>query len=601
MSRVFPGLVAVFLIGLSWTPGCGPTQDLDDRDGDGWTGVAGDCDDLDATVHPGQAEICNGRDDDCDGAIDGDAVDAVPWFTDADDDGYGAAALGAACTRPEGASSLAGDCDDSDPDIHPDATEHCDGVDEDCDGTIDEQAADAEAWHLDMDGDGWASPDRWLASCEAPEGLLDATLARDCDDHDPEVHPEAKERCNDIDNDCDGATDDGDDPVDPTTWYDDDDGDGWGDDEDTRVRCDAPPGHRDIGGDCDDRDAAVNPGATEVCNTLDDDCDGDIDEDDAPWVTWYIDADGDGRGDPATGEQRCDLPSGMVQDDTDCDDTDFDTHPGAVDLCDGVDQDCDGADDCEDCSNGIDDDGDGLVDCEDATCAEDGACIELACDDGLDGDNDGLTDCEDEDCWGPACHPAGVRSWAMRGRYVYWNAATSTHTTGLGSSCDSAWERHWQASIRASGLVGRVQVLPPGVDNWSATTARTTCIWEADAAFVSAAGWSSSTESGYARGLSSDTLIERSEAAVRDGCRLADDLWFLPQQLWLQAGQAYTVSASGGPGALWYDPSVQWRSGHHTVSTTVAGTDCGSTRSVWRQSSSMNTQLQTGDTYLALP
>ncbi len=101
-----------------------------------------DCDDADAGVNPDAAEVCSGsgvaRDDDCDGLIDGDdpsLVDGVPLYADEDGDGYGSDEIVTVCGPTDGAATIGGDCDDTDPDIHPAAEEDCSEVDRDCDGT----------------------------------------------------------------------------------------------------------------------------------------------------------------------------------------------------------------------------------------------------------------------------------------------------------------------------------------------------------------------------------------------------------------------------------------------------------------------------------
>lgn len=131
--------VSLILIGCSGKP----TDTADtagvDEDGDGYTAGEGDCDDADPTRFPSADEVCNDGDDDCDGAIDEDAVDAPTWYLleDADGDGFeGAAAALTQCEQPDGYVASYEDCDDADPAVHPWATEYCDdGVDEDCDGT----------------------------------------------------------------------------------------------------------------------------------------------------------------------------------------------------------------------------------------------------------------------------------------------------------------------------------------------------------------------------------------------------------------------------------------------------------------------------------
>jgi len=114
--------------------------------------------------------------------------------------------------------------------------------------------------------------------------------------------------------------------------------------------CEAPSGTVADATDCDDTDPSVNPGATEVCNEVDDDCDGGADDADPDGVpgdaaTWYADADGDGYGDAATTAVSCQEPTDHVVDATDCDDGDSDIFPGAEERCDGLDDDCDGLDD----------------------------------------------------------------------------------------------------------------------------------------------------------------------------------------------------------------------------------------------------------------
>ncbi|MCP4805982.1 MAG: hypothetical protein GY913_34660 [Proteobacteria bacterium] len=122
----------------------------------------------------------------------------------------------------------------------------------------------------------------------------------------------------------------------------DSDGDGFGDVNDSVEECELPAGYVENSDDCDDADAAVNPDGTEVCNGVDDDCDGGVDLDAGDAATWYADADADGFGDSAVTEVGCEASSGFVEDDTDCDDTDGDTFPGADEYCDGHDDDCDG-------------------------------------------------------------------------------------------------------------------------------------------------------------------------------------------------------------------------------------------------------------------
>ena len=114
----------------------GDTGDGPDNDGDGY-GTLSDCDDDDPAIHPGADEVCDGINNDCDAAIDEpDALDAVPWYRDADLDGYGDPEVSTlACERPPGFLADGSDCDDTADTAHPGAEEICnDGADNDCDG-----------------------------------------------------------------------------------------------------------------------------------------------------------------------------------------------------------------------------------------------------------------------------------------------------------------------------------------------------------------------------------------------------------------------------------------------------------------------------------
>ncbi len=141
--------VAVLIVGCGDPPkdDTGPSNDdtgdseqVRDRDGDGVPSDE-DCDDLDPDLFPGNVDICNGRDDDCDQEIDEDPD--ISWFLDADGDGFGdpSQELGVSCEATEGYVSNAADCDDADLAIYPGAVEACDRIDNDCDGEVDEGAA----------------------------------------------------------------------------------------------------------------------------------------------------------------------------------------------------------------------------------------------------------------------------------------------------------------------------------------------------------------------------------------------------------------------------------------------------------------------------
>ncbi len=226
------------------------------------------------------------------------------------------------------------DCDDSD--CAGGCPELCaDGVDNDVDGLIDCDDDDC-ASTCDGDGDG---------------ALSEAFGGDDCDDNDPANFPDNIEVCDSVDNDCDALIDDADpDIVAEIAYYIDDDNDDWGNTYAQLLRCEQPVGTVLQPGDCDDTNPDIFPMAPEVCNGVDDDCDGLFDSDD-PQVDlsterqWYADADGDGFGDPSDSRISCSQPASFVIDNTDCSPGDPMSYPGALEICDdGIDQDCVGGD-----------------------------------------------------------------------------------------------------------------------------------------------------------------------------------------------------------------------------------------------------------------
>ncbi|MFT4975544.1 MAG: hypothetical protein ACI8S6_001431, partial [Myxococcota bacterium] len=229
----------------------------------------------------------NSIDDDCDGLTDDndgslDASTGSTFYADLDSDGYGdAGSTTQSCEVTARYADDNTDCDDTDADVSPAASEVCDSIDNDCDGDIDDNDSSLDAstgttFYADTDADSYGDSGATTQTCDQPSGYVaDAT---DCNDADVNQHPGADEYCNEEDDDCDGTTDESG-AVDEATWYSDGDGDGYGDAATTTTACSAPSGTTSSSDDCDDSDNTINPGIAEVCSdSIDNNCDGDIDE-----------------------------------------------------------------------------------------------------------------------------------------------------------------------------------------------------------------------------------------------------------------------------------------------------------------------------------
>ncbi len=345
-----------------------------------------DCDDADASRNPGTPEVCNGEDDNCDDVADNAAIDQPLWFLDLDGDGYGDS--GTAVQDCDGLNHFvnnSADCNDAEITVFPGAPELCNSTDDDCDGEVDEEPTDGTTYYIDADGDGAGSAAEGaetVVACERP-GFEWIPGHTDCDDTSADVNSGADELCDGVDNDCDGDVDEN--ALDASTWFGDTDLDGYGDMYGWAVApvrsCDQPSGYIADGTDCDDWMADVNPGATEVCDWTDNDCDGFADDDDPDGVdgtsSWYIDSDGDYAGDEnGTPIEACEygayMSSGgwnVTVDHSDCDDSSaaipgHDPDGDGYDMCNGE---CDDRNwrvnpDATETSNGYDDDCDGDVD-----------------------------------------------------------------------------------------------------------------------------------------------------------------------------------------------------------------------------------------------
>lgn len=227
-------------------------------------------------------------------------------------------------------------------------------IDADGDGVraaIDCDDADASVgrpskWYRDRDSDGYGTRRRYVFDCTQPVGYV--ANRQDCDDRSSSIYPGAPEYCNGVDDNCDRTIDE-DTALDAIVWYLDSDGDGYGDSLYSTTSCTAPSSYVSNNSDCDDSSGSISPVASEYCNSIDDNCDGTVDEDSAlDAIVWYLDADSDGYGDASYTTTACSVPSGYVSNATDCDDTTSLANPGLTEICsDGIDNDCDGtADSC---------------------------------------------------------------------------------------------------------------------------------------------------------------------------------------------------------------------------------------------------------------
>ncbi len=344
-----------------------------DDDGDGFA-ACDDCDDSAGAIHDNAIEVCDGLDNNCDGRADEPgAIGDSLWFADNDADGFGTVAVWViSCDRPPGFVANDDDCDDHDNASHPGADELCDGVDNNCNTLVDDNASGL-TWYADADGDGIGGPSSTTA-CEQPDQYVatagdcndsnaaiypgapetecsdptdyncDGSVAfadadndghpacEDCDDSAATIHGDALEVCDGVDNNCDGATDE---PgaVGGTIWFADTDADGFGDALSPVTQCVAPSGSVANKLDCDDTDAAAFPGADELCNGTDNNCNAIADDDAIDMTTWYADLDGDGEGGELLNVDACSQPAGYVSTADDCDDLDATCGPCVSGVC----------------------------------------------------------------------------------------------------------------------------------------------------------------------------------------------------------------------------------------------------------------------------
>ena len=147
------------------------------------------------------------------------------------------------------------DCNDLESSIYPETIEVCDGIDNNCDGVVDEDVT--TLFYADSDEDGFGNPDIFIESCDLPNGYVDN--GSDCDDAQSQTYPAAVEVCDDEDNNCDGVIDEG---LEQDFFVDSDE-DGIGGAE-VFSACILTQGISSISGDCDDTDPNVHPLIPEI-------------------------------------------------------------------------------------------------------------------------------------------------------------------------------------------------------------------------------------------------------------------------------------------------------------------------------------------------
>lgn len=280
-----------------------------------------DC--IDRKVSGGGAGICEYT-------YDGESLnDYFIYYQDADSDLFGnPSASTITDTVPAGYVRSAGDCNDSDATTNPSAPElENDGQDNDCDGEIDETVL-----YFDGDDDLFGDPTRPFTVIGNPADYV--ANDDDCNDFDATINPNAIEVGDFVDNNCDGQVDEG-----FFTFYRDSDGDNFGDGADRVSTATQPAGYVPDNTDCDDDNASVNPGETEVGDGIDNNCDGQIDE---GFMRYYRDSDSDSYGDVNDSQLALSEPSGFVDNYGDCDDNNAANNPDAVEVADGVDNNCNG-------------------------------------------------------------------------------------------------------------------------------------------------------------------------------------------------------------------------------------------------------------------
>ncbi len=299
----------------------------------GFVTNSADCNDSNTLVNSGAIELCNLIDDNCNGQVNEGLVFSN-YYIDSDLDGYGAGAAINSCTPIFGnyvTNNL--DCNNSNANIRPNAMEICNGIDENCNNLIDDGLTFIN-YYLDSDGDGYGAGTA-INSC-SNLGAGYSTNNTDCNNNNPNIRPNAVETCNAIDDNCNNLIDDG---ITFVNYYLDTDGDGYGAGTAINSCSSLGAGYVTNNSDCNNTSAAIRPGATEICNTIDDNCNNLID-DGLTFVNYYIDTDSDGFGAGTPTNSCSSLGAGYATNSTDCNNNNPNIHPNAIEICNAIDDNC---------------------------------------------------------------------------------------------------------------------------------------------------------------------------------------------------------------------------------------------------------------------
>ena len=231
------------------------------------------------------------------------------WYRDQDGDFYGTSlSTKMGFEQPEGFVINDADCDDSDSEVHPWIKERKDGRDTNCNGRVDEGYVDVR-FYLDSDGDGFGDALDSVVARRRPAGYVRNKL--DCNDSNAQDNPNAPEVFDNRDNNCDGNVDEG-----GSEYFRDVDGDGFGVRAGSIESLEPVDGYVQNFDDCDDGNSSIFPGAHEEFDSVDNDCDGAIDEG-FTVRNYYRDADGDGFGDRFDYVEDISAPDGYVTNSSD--------------------------------------------------------------------------------------------------------------------------------------------------------------------------------------------------------------------------------------------------------------------------------------------